>query len=787
MNFQLLISVTGSVIFFLLFTLSLGFWGRMILKVCRIKENVSYGDPLPLVAAVSVLAVLSRYGYNAVQNFDFVYSVVFLLGLAGFIAEAIFFIASAVKSSQFKQYLLSISLSQYSSVVSGTIICAMFSGYLCLLWPSRTLVPWLSSNMDYYSWIALAESLRGGFDAVQFNISDLDKWVADGFGTSVLFALFSSAKAVPSYIAAPFFTVTIVSWIGICLYHLIRSIFNLPRTLSLILSISLIFSNFFNFISLFGMYGHLVSLFGLLTCYAVAFEADSFKNLKKFSVTLFFPILFLFVCYQAALFVYYSFILFMVFLLDYLSVESVSRNICIRFISSLKNSVVIVILPVLASCVIAPQMAVFAFNRVIYAANQTSSAFGLKLIDPVFFSGIPIYDNSLIDRTTDSSVIQYLVFAALLIILTMYVAGKNNIGFSRAYRQKIIALLLFFISCIIAYILGYYIVGSLYIIWKFSAYSLVPLSFIFSSLLFASLYRLARRKIFVFSIMSFVVALILLVMPVLAVKSPFYGNMGKATGNKSIFLIYALITEAIKDDADKSKIIFDMSRPDVNMMSALFTIPTHKLIYSTEKMYFFPGTYDYFALLDDKTVIYSDKLFKNMYKSYRIYTDDFSLFRYEYADLIEKGAIAYTGLHRFTDYARLSNITVKILPPKHMKGQDVSLQIEMPFENIEEFSICNHVDALYADGSPIEDSIYDGIFFKAKIPKIKQTEGNIEIILILPETARDKNFVELDTFRLLQCLFRFKGVTLEPYGSNLNKVSKDAAVQGVDAESADSL
>ncbi|MDR2406331.1 MAG: hypothetical protein LBE27_08190, partial [Deltaproteobacteria bacterium] len=689
MAIQLILTTLGSAAFFLLVTLSLCFWGRLILKLFGVKNNIGYGDPLPLVASVASMCVIFRYLYYLTVKFDLFYSCIFILGIMGFLAEMILFIMRTVKSKREKTDIIHYLLERHISIMIGAITCLSFSAYLALIWPSRAMEPWLSVNIDYYFWIGLADFWRGSFDSNSTAGTNIFYWALDSYGTSIFFGFFSSAKGTLTYMAIPYFLVSLLSWIGICVYKIIRSAFSLPLVMAILLTLGLVCGNFFNLLTLYGFVGHLVGLLGFLTCLTVVFSIDSNATVKDYFVNIFFPVLYLFVCYQAVFIVFTSMVFFTMILVTLLNNIDNYKNIVRYFSNAIKVSFIKIILPVVAACVILPQTAAFIFLRTISASRQ-QEGFPLELIDPTFFSGIPLFNNDLALMQTNSSFISYAFYFLAIILLALYVTSKNNSLLSAINKKKIIALTILLITCCIVYILYFFIKGQMYLVWKYAAYSILPLSFVASALLFSTLYRFVRGNQCLFAIISSIVVGIMIFFPILAIKSPFYGKIGINTHLKSLTPLIIMLSEINKLNQDKSTIIIDYVTGPKTMAAAIITFPTNKKIYLPHGMYFFKRNNDYFKVFDENTVLYSDKEYVGIYNSYYTLVKDEKMFTYDLDELNKIGAVAYVGVKEYSSYAWKNQIKVKVLVPLHMRGKNIKLKIDVQVDNADEFPNCQN-------------------------------------------------------------------------------------------------
>jgi hypothetical protein len=781
MTIQIVKSVTGSVVFFILFSLAVSFWGKLLLRLVIKRDIFSYGSPLPIIACLSILALISRYIHYITQSFEKLYIILFIIGAIGVIIQISIYIINIYKiynkdndknkdkyndnvKFNYKNNFINCLIINNSLMFVGIFICAVYSTYFSLLWPSGTLEPWLSINVDYFNWILLAEYWRGHIDLSLLSVADINKWIFDSFGTHVIFGFFAAVKGGPTYLSAPYFIVTIISWIGICVYKLVREIFDLPIILVLFITLSLLFGNFFNFISLNGQFGHLVALFGFLTCLDIIFSENRKNSDIEDYVKLFFAILFLFVCYQAVFIVFITMVFLADFLLKLFNCLAIDKGksvkeLCVIIFKSFKKTFFVLIIPITCVSLLAPQVAYQISRRIFTAINQVLG-FRLKLIEPVFFSGIPVYNDSLVTHTTDSTYLSYMVYIIFLIILSLYVISKHNTYITLNLKVKIKVMIMLLLYSIATYLIFYKNKGDLYIVWKYSTYSILPLSFVASSLLFSTIFRLIHGKLLPFSLISCIIAFFLILPPVIAVKAPFYGNMGKNTQNKSLIPFIALVKQANNYNKEKTKLVLDFTSIGHNLAAVLATLPYKKEIYIIDGVYLFKKNQYYFPILDSNTVIYTDKLFDSLYKSYRIPNDIFTLYNYYYENLIKQGAVAYVGLKPYATFPEQNTITVSILVPIEMKGDDLNVIVELPFFQTDELSRCEKIKVKYLDLRDVSNSDYHDGFFEAKIPKEEQHDGIISLVFYLPGINMDKYNPRIDKDIQFDCDFRFKGVTL---------------------------
>ncbi|MDR1036012.1 MAG: hypothetical protein LBT40_05430 [Deltaproteobacteria bacterium] len=84
---QTIASAAQFTAFFLAFTLSACFWGRLFLRLARVRSGMAYGSPLPLCAFLGSLAVILRIVSLFGAGYEDAYQVIFLQGLIGAACE----------------------------------------------------------------------------------------------------------------------------------------------------------------------------------------------------------------------------------------------------------------------------------------------------------------------------------------------------------------------------------------------------------------------------------------------------------------------------------------------------------------------------------------------------------------------------------------------------------------------------------------------------------------------------------------------------------------------------
>jgi hypothetical protein len=263
-----------------------------------------------------------------------------------------------------------------------------------------------------------------------------------------------------------------------------------------------------------------------------------------------------------------------------------------------------------------------------------------------------------------------------------------------------------------------------------------------------------------FSIVTAVIAVILLIMPIIAVNSRFYGPLGKATDNVSLIPFASAISKANYQDRDKSKVFFDFFHSQMDGAAALISIPSKKEVFLMDGMYFFIKVDDYFRYFDENSVIYTDKLFPLMYNSSYENLSLMSFQRYDFQRLNAVGAVAYTGLKAYSTLADASEVKVKVLVPMNLRGQDLRLGVLLPTGGKPVPSLCRGVSAAFSDGRPLPESSFRGDQYVALIPKEEQREAFIEFTVSLPGAFPAETSPKGNDTGTTHCGFEFAGIGL---------------------------
>ncbi|MDR2199274.1 MAG: hypothetical protein LBR53_07465 [Deltaproteobacteria bacterium] len=225
-----------------------------------------------------------------------------------------------------------------------------------------------------------------------------------------------------------------------------------------------------------------------------------------------------------------------------------------------------------------------------------------------------------------------------------------------------------------------------------------------------------------------------------------------------------MVKQANQYSKNNDKIIFDFSHTSINLAAAIISLPEKKEIYMIDGFYFFQDNPDYFSILDENSIVYSEKLYYNIFRSYIIEESKPILYRYDYYNILKRGAISYFQPEPSTNYPGQSEFAFKILVPIELKGKDVKIKVEFPTDKSGDVSRCQNIIAKYDDEKDIIDGGYQNNVFEAVRPKEEQIDGFIKIVLHLPGLPNDGLNEGRGDDSHLVCGFHFRGIALSPTG-----------------------
>jgi hypothetical protein len=631
--------------------------------------------------------------------------------------------------------------------------------------------PWLTDSIDYYSWVFGAGYWIGDGDPLYFGMST-NYYGYDEYGSHIIYAMFSAVRFELPVISISGYTVFLLSTIGVGVYTLIRKIFGFKPILAFIAALGLVGGNFFNFLCISGIYGQLVATIGYTGALIVIFN----ESREEFGRKFFFPLFFIFMTYQAAYVVYALVLLLALFANDFFEKSKESLFNIKRITSIIKNNLKVLCGCVVAGIVVCPEIAVQMVMRTISAATQ-KDGYGLRLLDPILFSGIPsVIDMARITGTSTTSYLSYAVFLPIIFLLLWICLKFRNQDISyQQFNSKIKASFSLYIICYFVYLAAYIILGNLYQVWKFVSYMSLPLAFIPFCLLFCAIKYVTRRGRASFILLSAVSIIVISIVPLLKVLSPGYLDR---RGNNLRSLTPMISTFLMVHDYDKNvpRVIFDLYDMKRDYAAAAISQHLRKEMGFLEDLYFIPRVRDYFKFFTKDAVIYSDRSYEGLYNGVaNPLPPMFTIYRYTYDDVRMMGAAKYSGFDEFSRKVLHEYLNVSVIMPRRFIGKDSTLRVYIDKRDFYQKSLCQKFDFIpivKGEHIAIEGDIKD---FSILIPKEWVTNGYLNFNLHFPgifTTTRYNNFLVDDKS---ECSFRLLGVEITEAQSDVKLNYEDSS------------
>jgi hypothetical protein len=617
-------------LYFFIYTLALVFWGRQIIKLVKINKNDNRQIMLEISAAMSVIIFVAyavRFYFDNLTNYLIL---IFMIGLLGACLD---FFQNQVRpwlKGNCKFKIIKKGLLLRDTWLAAILLACVMSVVYSAMWPTGRMENWVNNGGDFYSWIFMTEYHLGlinpnnpGFNHL-FTILEMDT-----FGTYVMNALTSLSRGQLPYEAAAAIVVTNIVWFGTSVYYLVRQVFKFNFVLSLLISISLCLTSFINYIALTGMFGHLLFLYLFIISLTQLKDFDF--QIKPLLKNLFFPLFTLFLSYQVGFILCFGIIICSIFLLSFYSLKI---KLTYRFYKSLYFSLSIFVIILSLCAILMPGITIHAFERGFEAGHQ-QEGWSLPLINPLLFSGFPVY---IIDQfignppPQENSLFGYNIFIFVIsIIFSIYLvkfksfiffnnnstlninslsSNNSNISKSSSSNNKdksfIFLLLSIYISSLLIYIIAYIHLGNLYKVWKFSAYTVLPLSFIPSSIIVLFIVKYLNKS-FICKI-TFIFSFFILIFQFL------YNNQIRDLQAKYFnfypsYLLISSLYEANKKYPNSNLIVNFYNSSYIFFPALIFSKSNHKLTYLQSTFYIMSVHY-FFDKLSYSDILISDVDFK---------------------------------------------------------------------------------------------------------------------------------------------------------------------------------
>jgi hypothetical protein len=671
--------------FFLLLNLALRFWGQRLLKVVRVQVEPN-NLTLPLAAGLAFLVFLALSFSSFINNYNVFFLLFYLIGLIGAFYSIFFIIKNLIHNNNRKAAL--IDLLKCDSFIVLILLSIVLSFIHSAVWPSGNLEIYFNYNYDYFSWIFATEYLVDGINPQTLDLNPFFyEIITDAFGTYIIMGVIATANLKTPLLASPIISLTLLVWAAEALYCLLRQTFGLRPWLTLILTLGVAVGSLFNYVAVIGMFGHMIFLITFLISFEqLSHNSNPNINIIQSKRRLFFPLIILFISYQAGYIILACFVALFGALIFFFQRQNQP------FFSRLTYSAILGFWPValvtIVSSLLAPGIFVHLSQRFLQVAAQTAG-WGLPFFSPWHFSGLPYYSPKAFQPVISPVFWRDLLAYIPLIILTSIflflilkknkikkpdLSNLNNKPISRA--GVITALSITYLIALGTFLTLSLYFGTYYKIWKFAAYAVLPLSFVPTALFFKSLEDWRPRRPLTLISLTVLIAFIsfkfISMPPFVEIPNKYFMMISGSTFINGEQVIQSKLP-------DSSSIFIDFDFYDELFVSS-FIFNSNKF----NKMHYlapFIFTNNYildFNIIDYNIFIVSDTKYNNLIKGAPNASDSGLIFTYDYNTIFNQGMVFFTnGITPYDWEISSYPIHASFLIPKAKIGQELKLSIDL--------------------------------------------------------------------------------------------------------------
>jgi hypothetical protein len=547
---------------------------------------------------------------------------------------------------------------------------------------------WTPYNLDYYGWIMDSEAAVGGISPEVLELApNFSILGPDAYGTKIIIAFIAAANLKTPLLGAAPVTVTMLVWIGLASFSLLKKCFNFRPLSALAVTLFLVSGALFNYIGLMGMFGHMTAVLGFLAALELLTDPSSGFPPGKLTVKLFFPLFLIFLAYQAGYVLYAAMAAAAGLMQAFFSQKN--RHLLKRLGRSFAAGAVPAVLATIAAAVLMPAVFLRLFFRTFGVAAQVTG-WDLPFLSPWHFSGLPFYapgsfNPFYFSGTQADSVFPFLILmaaaAGLLIIVLR--PGRRGPGSGadcpagqrpdKDPENSLKTLTVLYLVSAAGYLILYSYFGNAYKIWKLAALTLLPLSFVPLALTVKVLERLAgpgRPGLppAALLILAAGFGIKFSAMPPLTEFPYTYYNCFSAeefvSGMKNL-----------RNNLPKrATVLFDFTNIDSKFISAI--VFGNKLSYQTRFLTSFVvvrSSQNIFNLLSEDLFFVTDKKFGSIINNNNDYNNG-NINIYSYNEIIDRGMVSFhNGLPDFKWEICQYPVHFTILIPKNKKGQPLKL------------------------------------------------------------------------------------------------------------------
>jgi len=449
---------------FVVCALMVGFYllGVFFIKLLRLPAFL--GSSVMIVVGLTLAMFVAWYAYRLELSLN----ILILCFLVVMLGLFVFELVKSIKTNE---------LSFHSSIYMVMPFAFAFSVQALIAFNVTNHPIGSLGNNDIYDWSILANYLLGlpGYDNV-FTITggSAQQYRIDSFGTFFIIALFAEYLSMLPLEVSTIFTVFCMSLVGLSIFDIIKRGFLFKDGMSFGIALLVGAGSFFFYLAYHNFYGQLLAtifylgmLLLLLEFYGFQIKSDEISFIKRM-VYFLFPLLGILISYQSGFFVFVFFAVMLAVVMVF--VERVS------FKAPIAQNMRKVLFPLLCGLALAlmlvPELTVHAVNRTI-EVKDALNGWPLPLLSPVYLFSIPylkLFPALLAGKW------QYLVMISFSIFAFIYYWRRRR---ESLVSKNALVLLTLFLLALVAYILAYYMKGGIYQVWKFAAFVVLPMSFMF--------------------------------------------------------------------------------------------------------------------------------------------------------------------------------------------------------------------------------------------------------------------------------------------------------------------
>jgi hypothetical protein len=481
-------------------TLVLGFWGRQVLRLTRLRENPRHGELQSVVAGAALAAFLANLALGFAKEYRLFLTIYYYAGLLGFVAELAWRELPGLLRAKNQAAELKKVIANHEHLLALVVLSVVLSAFYSAVWPSGELELWLFSSQDCYIWPLLADYWLGLVDPAVIPVTPRFLLLLfENFGTHMLFGLAAVADGQSATHALPVFLLVLLVWCGLGVRRLARLVFGLRSLAALAVTLGVVGGAFFTYLYFAGMSGQLVAMVAFLAALEAIFDGVGGGGFDRRAwARVLIPVSFILVAYQGG---FVCFVAILALARGFLRIfhpegpgwlGRLGRGILATWAAILGL--------VAASAALYPWLGSRLLAHTVGVAQQTTG-WNLPFLGARFLSGLPVFPRTNFRFMEPASDARYLaglaIVAALALLAARGRAGRSAPASDPAFGEqgrgvRILALTATFVVVSLMYVGAHLVKGDFYQLWKFASYVVLPLSFVPTALAMTLLARLGR-------------------------------------------------------------------------------------------------------------------------------------------------------------------------------------------------------------------------------------------------------------------------------------------------------